>query len=55
MPVLPCPLFWAHAVERDLRLIRRHSEPVNFEALRRLFAGHGVRYTEADNDEFASP
>jgi HAD superfamily hydrolase (TIGR01509 family) len=40
------------AVIFDMDGVLVHSEPVNFEALRRLLASHGVRYTETDNDEF---
>ena len=40
------------AVIFDMDGVLADSEPLNFEALRLFLAGHGVRYTEAENDEF---
>jgi HAD superfamily hydrolase (TIGR01509 family) len=42
----------ARAVIFDMDGVLVDSEPVNVEALAVLLAAHGVRYTEAENDEF---
>jgi beta-phosphoglucomutase-like phosphatase (HAD superfamily) len=46
---LPGPV---EAIIFDVDGVLTDSEALNFEALRRLLAGYGVRYTEGDNDAF---